>query len=318
MNKMLAAVLAVIIAVATVALYKADVLIEKPKVTAAAAPAAPATPATKSEDRIIASVNGTPVYESDVGLLYQSLPDKYKRMQIQMIYGQLVSAIIDRKIIAQAAIKEGIEKEEQVQKRIRFYLEGVLQDRFLSLKVETELSEDKLRKIYDEMAAKKTPEDEVHARHILVEKEDTAKEIIKELEGGADFVEMAKAKSTGPSGPRGGDLGFFERKSMVPAFAEAAFAMKAGEITKTAVKTEFGWHIIKVEARRAGKNPSFEESVAEIRANEGQKVSLALIESLRKGAKIKRFDAEGKEIMPAAPEKPTAAAEKAAAPEKKN
>ena len=297
MNKILAAVIAIAVIVASVALYNRDAFIEKPKVEAAAA--STATPAAKSDDPIIASVNGIPIYESDVGMLYQSLPEQYKRMQIQMIYGQLVSAIIDRKIIAQAAIKDGLEKEDQVQKRIRFYLEGVLQDRYLSLKVEKEMTEEKLRKIYDEMSAKQTPGDEVHARHILVEKEDTAKEIIKELEAGADFVELAKTKSTGPSGPRGGDLGFFEHKSMVPAFADAAFAMKAGESSKTAVKTEFGWHIIKVEERRPGKNPSFEDMQVEIRTNVGQKVSKALIEGLRKTAKIKHFDADGKEVKPA-------------------
>ncbi len=312
MNKILAAMIAIAVIVATVGLYNRDTFIEKPKVEAAAA-----TPAATSDDPIVASVNGTPIYDSDVGLLYQSLPEQYKRMQIQMIYGQLVSAIIDRRIIAQAAIKEGLEKEDQVQKRIRFYLEGVLQDRFLSLRVEKEMTEEKLRKIYHEMAAKMTPGDEVHARHILVEKEDTAKEVITALEAGADFVELAKTKSTGPSGSRGGDLGFFEHKSMVPAFADAAFAMKEGEISKTAVKTEFGWHIIKVEARRPGKNPSFEDMHVEIRTNVGQKVSKALIERLRETAKIKRFDADGKEIKPPVAPENKPAAEKAE-PEKKN
>lgn len=251
-------------------------------------------------DNVVASVNGAPVYESDVNLLYQSLPEQYKRMPMAQIYDQLVSAVIDRKMIAQAAAKAGMESNEEVIKRINFYREGVLQDRYLTVNVESELTEVKLRKIYDEMNAKTVPEDEVHARHILVEKEDTAKAIIKELEGGADFVELAKTKSTGPSGPRGGDLGFFKKQAMVPAFAEAAFAMKAGEFTKAAVKTEFGWHIIKVEARRPGKNPTFEESLAEIRGKEGQKVSVAMIEGLRKTAAIKRFGKDGKEIEPAA------------------
>jgi len=251
-------------------------------------------------DNVVASVNGEPVYQSDVNLLYQSLPEQYKRMPQAQINDQLVSAVIDRKIIAQAAIKDGMESDEEVKKRINFYREGVLQDRYLTVNVEARLTGAKLREIYDALNAKTVPEDEVHARHILVEKEDEAKAIIVELEGGADFVELAKTKSTGPSGPRGGDLGFFKKQAMVPAFAEAAFAMKAGEFTKTAVKTEFGWHIIKVEARRPGKNPTFEDSVAEIRGNEGQKVSVAMIEGLRKSAAIKRFDKDGKEIKPAA------------------
>jgi peptidyl-prolyl cis-trans isomerase C len=262
------------------------------------------------EDGIAATVNGQPVYQSEIGLLYQSLPEQYKRMPIQMLHDQLVSAVIDRKLIAQAANKDGLGEDEQVKKSIRFYEEGVLQDRYLAVNIESQLTEEKLRKIYQNMAAEKTPEDEVHARHILVEKEETAKAIIKQLVGGADFAELAKTKSTGPSGPRGGDLGFFKRQAMVPAFATAAFAMKVGGFTKTAVKTEFGWHIIKVEARRPGKNPTFEEMVDEIRQNEGQKLSLALIEGLRKAGEIKRFDKDGKEIKPAAPAKEAAPAAK--------
>jgi peptidyl-prolyl cis-trans isomerase C len=247
-------------------------------------------------DDIIATVNGVPVYNSEVAMMYQSLPEQYKRMPMQMLFPQLVDAIIDRKIVSQKAEKEGMLKDERVSKRLIFTRDSILQDMYIGKHIAKVLTEDKLRKIYEEEAAKHEAEDEVHARHILLKTEDEAKAVIAELDNGGDFVELAKTKSTGPSGPRGGDLGFFEKKTMVPAFAAAAFAMKAGEYSKTAVKTEFGWHVIKVEARRPGKKPTFEETMPEIRTREAQKASVALMTTLRKAADIKRFDDKGKEI----------------------
>jgi len=248
------------------------------------------------KDDVIATVNGMPVYNSEVAMLYQSLPDQYKRMPMQVLFPQLVDAIIDRKIVSQVAEKEGMLNDPTVSKRLTFTRDSILQDMYIGKYIAKVLTEDKLLKIYEEEAAKHEAEDEVHARHILLKTEDEAKAVIAELGKGGDFVELAKTKSTGPSGPRGGDLGFFEKKTMVPAFAAAAFATKVGEYTKTAVKTEFGYHVIKVEARRPGKKPTFEETMPEIRSREGQKASVALLTKLRQSAEIKRFDENGQEI----------------------
>ena len=248
------------------------------------------------KDDVIATVNGMPVYNSEVAMLYQSLPDQYKRMPMQVLFPQLVDAIIDRKIVSQVAEKEGMLKDPTVSKRLTFTRDSILQDMYIGKYIAKVLTEDKLLKIYEEEAAKHEAEDEVHARHILLKTEDEAKAVIAELGKGGDFVELAKTKSTGPSGPRGGDLGFFEKKTMVPAFAAAAFATKVGEYTKTAVKTEFGYLVIKVEARRPGKKPTFEETMPEIRSREGQKASVALLTKLRQSAEIKRFDEKGQEI----------------------
>ena len=248
------------------------------------------------KDDVIATVNGMPVYNSEVAMLYQSLPDQYKRMPMQVLFPQLVDAIIDRKIVSQVAEKEGMLNDPTVSKRLTFTRDSILQDMYIGKHIAKVLTEDKLLKIYEEEAAKHEAEDEVHARHILLKTEEEAKAVIAELGKGGDFVELAKTKSTGPSGPRGGDLGFFEKKTMVPAFAAAAFATKVGEYTKTAVKTEFGYHVIKVEARRPGKKPTFEETMPEIRSREGQKASVALLTKLRQSAEIKRFDENGQEI----------------------
>jgi len=272
----------------------------------------PATAQDNTKDGVVASVNGIPVYNSEISMLFQSLPDQYKRMPMQVLFPQLVDAVIDRKIVSQIAEKEGLLADETVRKRLTFTRDSILQDVYLGRKIKAEISEAKLRKIYEEESANLKPEEEVHARHILLKTEDEAKAVVAELDKGADFAELAKTKSTGPSGPRGGDLGFFERKTMVPEFATAAFAMKAGEYTKTAVKTDFGWHVIKVEARRPGKKPTFEEASPDIQARETQKFSVALMTKLRSEADIKRFNEKGEEVKPGA--KP-AEGEKAA-PEK--
>ncbi|MCW9039209.1 MAG: peptidyl-prolyl cis-trans isomerase, partial [Rhodospirillales bacterium] len=137
---------------------------------------------------------------------------------------------------------------------------------------------------------------EVRARHILTETKEQAMEVIALLDKGGDFAELAKTKSKGPSGPNGGDLGFFDQGSMVPEFSKAAFALKTGEYTKEPVETQFGWHVIKVEEARSKEPPSFEEVTPQIHADVSRKIGGELIESLREKATIKRFRMDGTEV----------------------
>ena len=130
----------------------------------------------------------------------------------------------------------------------------------------------------------------------LVKTEDEAKAIIKNLRGGADFEATAKEKSTGPSGPNGGDLGFFGKGQMVPEFEKAAFALKKGKITDTPVKTQFGWHIIKVDDRRKSEPPSFDSIKQKLRTEISQEAGSKYVSGLRKEAKIERFDLDGKPL----------------------
>jgi peptidyl-prolyl cis-trans isomerase C len=135
--------------------------------------------------------------------------------------------------------------------------------------------------------------EEVHARHILVGSEAEARDIIKQLDAGADFAELAKAKSTDPSAKtNGGDLGYFRRDAMVPEFAEAAFTIKPGTIDQEPVKTQFGWHVIKVEDRRQTV-PPFAEKEPELREQVAREIVTALVASARSGAKIERFNLDG-------------------------
>ena len=132
-------------------------------------------------------------------------------------------------------------------------MESLLQDAGKSA-----LSDEAERKVYDEAVKQVKNEEEVHARHILVPTEDEAKAILAQLKGGADFATLAKEKSKDPGAAEGGDLGYFTKEQMVPEFSEVAFKLGKGQLSDP-VKTQFGWHIIKVEDKRTRPTPTFEQ-----------------------------------------------------------
>ena len=161
------------------------------------------------------------------------------------------------------------------------------------------------------------PEEEVHARHILVATEAEAKDLLAELKKGTPIEKLAKDKSTDKaSGAEGGDLGWFKRTDMVKEFSDAAFALKKGELSETPVKTQFGYHIIKVEDRRQAPPPAFEEMAEQIREDLARETVTAFIDQLRSGAKIEKFNIDGTKPDPAAAKPATPAAPAPAAPPK--
>ncbi|MEK9844819.1 peptidylprolyl isomerase, partial [Thalassospira sp.] len=157
---------------------------------------------------------------------------------------------------------------------------------YLDRALDDAVTEDAIKAKYDEFVANNEPEPQVHARHILLENEEDAKAVIAELDDGADFVELAKEKSTGPSAPNGGDLGFFNRADMVAPFAEAAFAMEAGTYSKEPVQTQFGWHVIKVEEKKEGTQPSLDEVRQQLTAEVTRDAINTIVEGLREKADI--------------------------------
>ena len=152
---------------------------------------------------------------------------------------------------------------------------------------------------------------EVHARHILLETEEKAREVLAEVQGGKEFAAAAQEYSTGPSGPNGGDLGFFTADQMVKPFADAAFAMKPGEVSAEPVKTDFGWHVIKVEDRREQAQPGLEEMKEQLSQEATQEIAAEMMAGLREGAEIVTFDIDGNPI-PAAEEASAAEGEQPA------
>jgi peptidyl-prolyl cis-trans isomerase C len=244
-------------------------------------------------DAVVAIVNGEPIQRAELEEVARGLPDQFRQMPMQMLYGVLLDRVIDFRLLSSAAEQAGVGDEPAVEEALARARADVLRDALVQQKIAEGTTEERLRQLYEQ---KKQSEDfaqeEVHARHILLESEDEAKAVIEELQGGADFATLAEERSTGPSAPSGGDLGYFQRGQMVPEFGEAAFALAPGEITTAPVQTQFGWHVIKVLDKRTAE-PTFEESEPQLRQDLARDIVTALVADLRGEAEIERFNLDG-------------------------
>ena len=249
-------------------------------------------------DQVVGIVDGDEIRKFEVEMLYQGLPQQFRQLPRQILYAQLLDRLVQRKLAARAAQQAGLNDDVEVKRRMAFLGEAVLQERFLLLRIRATLTDARLRAAYEKMTAGLPAGEEVRASHILMKTEEAAKAVIAELAAGADFAATAKARSTGPSASNGGDLGFFGKDQMVKEFAEAAFALETGAITQTPVKTQFGWHVIKLEERRQAAPPSFEESLDKLRNAEARLVVDELNKTLRENADIKLFNPDGSDLQP--------------------
>ena len=259
----------------------------------AAAPAAPAAAGAEGADPIVATVNGSAIHRSDVEAARQDLPQQYRSYPIEVVYPALLERLIDGKLLTAAGRAAGLAGDPEVKARLARLEDQVIQTVYLSREVKAKMTDAMLKARYAEYLKANPPEPEVHARHILTKSEDEAKDVIKQLKGGADFAALAKKVSSGPSAAQGGDLGFIKHGDVVAEFADAAFALKPGEFSQTPVKTQFGWHVIKVEAVRQSTPPSFEEAKEEVEHEASHDVIQALVADLRGKAKIEEFNADG-------------------------
>ena len=242
------------------------------------------------DDPAIATVNGEVIRNSDMVMFYDSLPSQYRKVPMVSLYDQLIEGLIESRLLAQAARQAGLMEDPQVKRRLAFVTNDVLQQTYLNQLFAEQITEPRLRAEYDATIGAQPGEEEVSARHILLEDEAAARAVIEALAAGGDFATLAQERSTGPSAPGGGDLGYFTKDQMVASFSEAAFALNPGEYTDFPVQTQFGWHVIRVEDRRRSAPPSFEDSQAEISRRMAKDYVFGLMEDLRQSAEISRFD----------------------------
>ncbi|MEM9105795.1 MAG: peptidylprolyl isomerase [Pseudomonadota bacterium] len=256
--------------------------------------------AQDTEDKVIATIGGKPVYQSELTFAEGDLDPQFARLPEEQRRAAALSALLDIKLIAQQAESAGLGNDDMFQRRLDFLRDRALHNEFFRTRVVDDLTDEAVRERYDQEVAATPPETEIQARHILVDSEEQARSVITELDGGADFIELAKEKSTGPSGPQGGDLGYFTRGRMVPEFEEAAFATEPGSYTKEPVKTQFGWHIIKVEDKRDTPPPGFDQVVDQIRRVLLQEKYLSVLQEARDAIEVEVTDAELKSLLDAA------------------
>jgi peptidyl-prolyl cis-trans isomerase C len=248
------------------------------------------------DDPIVATVDGAEVHRSEVEAVAATLPEQMRQMPMQMLYDMLVDRVIDFRLLSNEAEERDIADDPDAQAALAQARAAVLRDVLVRRVIEEGTSEDKLHALYEEKKAEDGfAYEEVHTRHILLKEEDEAKAVIEQLDGGADFAEVAKEHSIGPSAPAGGDLGYITREQVVPAFGDAAFALAAGETSKEPVETQFGWHVIGVVDRR-NVEPTFEETEPQLRQDLARELVTNLVEELREGAEIERFNVDGTPI----------------------
>ena len=252
-------------------------------------------------NKVVAKVNGIEVKYLEIVEAQKLLPEQYRKIPFKQIFPTLLDSVIDTYLTAADGRSKNIHNSADFKKEIMRIERQLLQRNAITQAINKIVTEASLKAAYVKMKTGGNGNEEIHARHILVKEEKTAIAIIAELDKGKDFAELAKTKSTGPSGPNGGDLGYFGRGQMVPEFEKVAFAMDKGSYTTTPVKTQFGYHVIRQEDRRVQAVPAFSEVEDKLRSQLSQAAGAQYMAELRKNAKIEKFSAEPSAVL--APQK---------------
>ncbi len=271
-----------------------------------ASPVTAQTDTATAANTVVATVNGVKILRSDVEAARSQLPEQYRKLPMDQLYQPILNQLIRTKVLSAQARADKLHETEGYKRRVALIAERMLEEELLKKTIDEKVTGEALQARYDKTSGSFPTKEEIRARHILVKTEAEADAIIKELTGGADFAKLAAEKSIGPSKANGGDLNYFSKGQMVPPFEEAAFALAKGEFTRSAVKSPFGWHVIKLEDKRQSKPPSFEESRDRLSQELSQEFAEQLVRGLTEKAKIERFEADGsaprmKRIQPAPP-----------------
>ena len=237
-------------------------------------------------DIVVATVDKEKIYLEEVMRLVEQLPKEFKDKPLETYFSDIINDIIDTKLAAKIAKSENLMLEPKIANNMEIASNRVLAEAWISKKIKEKITEKEIKSAYDTFIADKKSREEISVKHILVKEEKEAINIINELENGADFSDLAREKSIGPSGPSGGDLGYFTKGEMVPAFENAAFSLEIGTFTSKPVQTQFGWHVIILQDKRFAKPPKFAEVEIQIRQNLINQNLALIFEKLRSKAKI--------------------------------
>lgn len=266
---------------------------DKADKAAAAAPAEAEQPAIKMGNPTVANVNGEEIKRSDVLNFISTLPEQVRQMPIQNLFPLALEQVVNNKVVGSKAVAAKLDADPEVTTLVEQARGQIIRNVYVERQVNEGVSQKKLLKAYEDLLGTLEDVQETHARHILVDTEEKAREVITKLDGGAKFEDLAKEMSTGPSKENGGDLGYFAKNEMVPEFADAAFAIEPGKYSKDPVKTQFGWHVVKVEDRRKRAEPKFEDVKPQLEQQMRQKILTDLLGKWQKEAKIQKFDING-------------------------
>jgi len=267
-----------------------------------------------ADPKVLAKVDGEPITDQDLAValadIGPGLPQKLDPAQRQKY---ALDYLIDLKLAAKKAEADKLDQSPDFAQKLAYYKEKLAMEEYLGKIAKDATTDDAERKAYDEAAKAEPPQEEIHARHVLVPTKEEAEKALARIKAGEDFAKVATELSKDPGG-QGGDLGWFTKDRMVPEFSDAAFKLKKGEVSEP-VHTQFGWHIIKVEDTRMKSFPPFEQVKSQAARYVAQKAQSEAVTALHNAAKIEKFDADGKPLPPDAP--PAAAEEPAGADKSK-
>jgi peptidyl-prolyl cis-trans isomerase C len=248
---------------------------------------APTAATVAQSDPVVARVNGVEIHQSDIDVAEEDMSEQLAQLPAEARRDYIITYLTDMLLVDKAADDQKLAQSVEFQRRLTFARNKLLMEALMQSVGKDAVTDAALRKLYDEAAKQIGDEQEVHARHILVETEADAKAVLVELKKGTDFAALAKQKSKDPGAADGGDLGYFTKDQMVPEFAEVAFKLGKGQ-TSDPVKTQFGWHIIKVEDRRKRAVPSFDQVKPQLESYLVRKAQADYVTKLRESAKIER------------------------------
>lgn len=253
-------------------------------------------------DPVVAKVNNTEIKRSEVLNFITTLPEQVRQMPVQNLFPLAVDQVVNNRIIGDKASTANLANDPDVTKMLDEAKEQIIRNVYVERELAKSVSEAELRSAYDKMVAGLGKVEEVRARHILVADEAKAKDIIAKLKAGTSFEDLSKESTDTASAANGGDLGYFAKTDMVPEFAEAAFSQSPGSVSEIPVKTQFGWHVIKVEDKRTRPAPAYDAVKPQIEAQLRREKLGGLLESWQSEAKAEKFDINGQPLNPATPQ----------------
>ncbi len=241
---------------------------------------------------VAAVVNGEQITVADIKEAYEQTPQIKNQVSFEEFYNRALEVMINSKLALQAATAANVQASQEYQKELAAMQDDLARKVYIDQQLATKVTDAEIKKVYDEYVANFKSEKEIKAKHILVDSEDLAKEIIEKLnKKSAKFDDLAKQYSKDQA-----DLGYFTAEAMVPEFSDAAFAMKKGTFSQKPVKTEFGYHVILVEDVRDSKPLPFENVAEQIKGTLSQQAVAQVVADLHKNAQIEKFDLNGKKI----------------------
>jgi peptidyl-prolyl cis-trans isomerase C len=248
------------------------------------------------DDKTVATVNGYEIKTSEVRMAFDDVIGQLPNMPQKLRFPFVVEFLIERHLLAQVAAKDGVGESEDYKRRLAAYQAKALRDSYLAQKISPAITEDEIKAAYQKESSKVTATERVRARHILVATEKEAADIEDKLAKGAKFEDLAKQYSLDGSKDYGGDLGYFTAPEMVKEFSAAAFALKVGEVSKP-VKTDYGWHIIRMDDRKMGAAQPYDQVKGAIRNVLVRDKVQALLAGLQGTAKVEILDPDLKKAQ---------------------